>query len=143
MAATYMNMSLSISKETKLLHLDFSMKITAKHDDYLPDKVSEARKWVTRTENKLAGVDKVPPQTIDLYLDPHEKGTTLHLVGAAIETANVSIVEETGKGSSNKVVRFKFRVRVERDADTLTFANWNDGQEFWITMKQTQERLIK
>lgn len=142
MVVTYNNLSLSRDKDgEKLVTLEFSQALTADHSDYVPAKVHAAYSWLLRNDNKLIEVNHVPDQTIDVYADPKEKKPILHLVGAAVTRAKVEVIEESGKGKSKKVVRCKFLFRVERDDKVIDFAAWNDDQQFWITMVQTQAEI--
>lgn len=142
MVVTYNNLSLSRDKDgEKLVTLEFSQTLTADHSDYIPAKLSAAYSWLLRNDNKLIQINHVPDQTIDVYADPKEKKPLLHLVGATVERAIVALIEETGKGKSKKVVRCAIRFKVERDEKTIDFAAWNDDQQFWITMAQTQQEI--
>lgn len=140
MAAQYMGLSLSRDqKGEKLCSLEFSLQLTDDHADYVPEKAATAYTWLLLTDNKESKLNHVPSQTVDIFEEPKAKKPMLHIVGAAVEKASVTMIEESGKGKSRKVVRFVFRLKVERDEKTIDFAAWNDEREFWIDMKQTQK----
>jgi hypothetical protein len=143
MLATYVGLGLERDKEgEKLIHLDFSLPLNAEHDGHLPAKIKEAYDWIVASGNKAVQVIDIPAQTMDIYSDPKEKKSNLHLGGAAVTKAIISIVEQVGKGKAVQVIRFAFRVLVERDEEVLDFATQNDGLEFWITTHQTQGKLL-
>jgi hypothetical protein len=71
MAATFLTMTISRDKEDDpLVSLAFSMTLTDDHDDYIPEKVADARKWLLRSDNKAEVLQKVPAQTIDVFNEP-------------------------------------------------------------------------
>jgi hypothetical protein len=140
--ATYMGLSLSRDKDNaKECSLEFSMTLTDKHDKYLPKKVATAHKWIVETDNKAVQVNHIKPQTVDIYDDPQARKTLLHLVGGTVERASVAMIEETGKGKSKQVIRFVFRLRIERDDKAIEFGAWHDTEQFWLEMNQTQMKM--
>jgi hypothetical protein len=140
--ATYVGLSISRDKnEEKLCSLEFSMTLTEKHDRYLPKKVAKAHAWLVETDNKLVQVNHVKPQTVNIFDDPKEKKPILHIVGGTIERASVAMIEETGKGKTKKVIRFVFRLCIERDDKAIAFAAWRDTEQFWLEMDQTQMKI--
>jgi hypothetical protein len=142
MAATYVGLSLSRDKEQeKRCSLEFSMTLTDEHREYVPDKVARAQAWLVAQDNKLIQVNHVAAQTVDIFDEPKAKKPTLHIVGAEVEKASVAMIEETGKGKAKKVIRFVFRLRVERDKDVIDFGAWNDECQFWLSMAETQLSL--
>lgn len=142
-AATYLGDSKSREKDTAMVYLDFSFTLTNEHKKFVPDKVADAQTWLTKNDNKLVGVNHLPAQTVDVFLSPNEKSPELHLVGAEMTKATVSMIEETGKGKTKKVVRFKFSLLVERDRDLKDFTWENDDKQFWLTLEDTQQSLLK
>jgi len=143
MLATYVGLGLERDKDGgKLIHLDFSLQLGEEHDGHLPAKVKKAYDWILSEGNKLAQINDIPAQTIDVYLDPKERKAQLHLSGAPVTKAIVSVIEQVGKGKAVNVIRFAFRVLVERDDKVLDFATQNDGQDFWIVSHETQGKLL-
>lgn len=143
MLATYVGLGLERDKDGgKLIHLDFSLQLGEEHDGHLPGKIKEAYDWIVSSGNKAAQIVGIPAQTIDVYLDPKEKKAQLHLGGAPVTKAIVSVIEQVGKGKAVNVIRFAFRVLVEREDKVLDFATQNDGSEFWITTHETQGKLL-
>lgn len=144
MVATYNGLSLSRDKDNaKECSLEFSMTLTKGHDKYVPKKVAAAHKWIEETDNKAVQVNHIKPQTVNIYDDPKGKKPVLHVVGATIERAAVSIIEETGKGKAKKVIRFVFRLCVERDEPTIKFGAWRDTEQFWLEMDQSQRTITE
>lgn len=140
--ATYVGCKLERDKnKEKLVHLHLSIALHAEHNGYLPAKVKRAWDYLVESHDKLVQVQEIPAVTLDLYTDTKERKPLLHLVGAEFSKAIVGIFEETGKGKTNKVTRFEFRLLVERDEKTMHFAAWNDGEEFWVTMPATQKAI--
>jgi hypothetical protein len=142
MLATYVGLHLERNKDgEKLIHLDFSFPLEEAHDGFVPKRVKEAWQWLKESGNKAVQIIEIPPVTLDIYLDPKEKKAELHLVGAEFSKAVIQLIEEVGKGKAKMVTRFAFRLRVERDSDTVEFAAWRDSEEFWLKMAATQKAL--
>lgn len=141
-AATYVGMGLARDKkDEKLVYLEFSFTMTKHHSDYVPEKVADAFKWLERTDNKSIVVNHIEPQTVDIFETPKEKKATLHMTGATVSSATVGMVEENGKGKTKTVIRFRFRLMVERDEDAISFGAWRDGEQFWLNMRDTQASI--
>ncbi len=142
MVATYVGLSLSRDKDgEKLCSLEFSMTLTKEHDDYVPKKVADAHEWLVDSDNKMIQVNHIKPHTVDIYDEPNAKKPLLHVVGGTVEKASVAMIEETGKGKAKKVIRFVFRLCVERDDKAIAFGAWNDESQFWLDMDQTQRTI--
>lgn len=142
-AATYLGDSKTREKDQKLVYLAFSFTLTNEHKAHVPQKVADAQTWLSRTDNKSVDVNHLPPQTVEVFESPTTKQRELHLVGAAMTKASVSMIEETGKGKSKKVIRFKFSLLVERDDDLKAFTWENDDRQFWLELNETQASLLK
>lgn len=140
-AATYLGLTLSQYKDDKFVSLAFSMKLTKEHEDHVPEKVSDAYKWVVKTDNKQVTIQGIEKQTIEVFAAPKEKKSEMKIVGGVIEKSQVVVNEETGKGTSIDVIRFKFSVKIPRTRDAIDFAAWNDELDFWLVMKDTQRRM--
>jgi hypothetical protein len=117
------------------------MTLTEKHDKYVPRKVAKAHSWLVESDNKLVKVDHIKPQTVNVFEDPKDKKPVLHIVGGTIESASVAMIEESGKGTSKKVIRFDFWLCSERDDRAIAFAAWRDTEQFWLEMDQTQMKI--
>lgn len=142
MLATYIGLGLERNKEKeKLVHLDFSFPLEAAHSGLIPHKVEAAMDFLVDTGDKMHACQDLPLVTLDVYLDPKEKKSLLHLAGAQFTKAIVMSVEETGKTKVVEVIRFNFRLLVERTPDVIKFAAWRDGEQFWITLPGTQKDL--
>lgn len=140
--STYTNCSLMRDKKNeKLITLMFSAVLTPEHEDLVPEKIFDARQWLLKQDNKLVQVDHIPAQTVDVFDGPKSETELLHFIGAKVEKSVVSIVEESGKGKAQKVARLMLHFTVERTAETVGFAAWNDGQQYWLIVKDTQKRL--
>lgn len=140
--ATYVGCKLERDKDKeKLVHLHFSITLAAEHDGYLPRKVKRAWDYLVESHDKLVQVQEIPAVTLDLFEDTTTKKPILHLVGAEFSKAIVGIFEESGKGKTNKITRFEFRLLVERDEKTMHFAAWRDSDQFWITMMPSQKSI--
>lgn len=143
MLATYVGLGLERDKDNeKLVHLDFSFPLEDAHDGFIPKKVKEAWLWLKDSGNTLVKVGDVPPVTLDIYLDPKEKKSELHVTGAEFSRAIVQVVEEVGKGQVKLVTRFAFRLRIERTKQVIDWAAWNDSESFWLKMPATQKSIL-
>lgn len=141
--ATYLGLGLERDKENrKLLHLDFSFNLeNGQMTGLIPDRVAEAWNFLAKTDNKLIEVRNLEPITLAVFKNPTEKETLLHLPGATFSKAVIAIREEVGKGKTIEVVRFSFRLLVERTAELIKFAAWRDTEDFWIELPATQRRM--
>jgi hypothetical protein len=141
-AATYVGMGLARDKkDEKLVFLEFSFTMTKHHADHVPEKVADAFKWLERTDNKSIVVNHVEAQTVDVFETPKDKKPAIHLSGASVQAASVAMIEENGKGKTKRVIRFRFRLMVERSEDVVTFAAWRDQEQFWLVMEDTQAKI--
>lgn len=141
-AATYVGMGLARDKKDgKLVYLEFSFTMTKHHADFVPEKVAEAFRWLEKTDNKLIGVNHIEAQTVDVFETPKDKKPAIHLSGASVQAASVAMIEENGKGKTKHVIRFRFRLMVERAADVVNFAAWRDEEQFWLVMTDTQAKI--
>jgi hypothetical protein len=138
-AATYVGMGLARDKkDEKLVFVEFALTMTKLHADYVPEKVADAFKWLERTDNKSIVVNHVEAQTVDIFETPKEKKPALRVVGADVLKATVAMIEENGKGKTKRVIRFSFRLLVERSEEVIEFAAWRDEETFWLKMGDTQ-----
>jgi hypothetical protein len=51
------------------------------------------------------------------------------------------MIEENGKGKTKNVIRFRFRLMVEREKSVVDFAAWRDQEQFWLHMVDTQASI--
>jgi hypothetical protein len=141
-AATYVGMGLARDKkDEKLVFLEFSFTMTKHHTDFVPEKVADAFKWLERTDNKSIVVNHIEPQTVDVFETPKDKKPAIHLSGASVQAASVAMIEESGKGKTKKVIRFRFRLMVERSEAAINFAAWRDQEQFWLVLVDTQAKI--
>lgn len=141
MLCTYVGMGLERVKGKKFIHLDFSFPLEAAHSGLIPQKVINAMDYLLSSGDKLHACQNLPPVTLDVYIGPKEKRSLLHLPDAKFTRAIVADVEETGKLKVHDVIRFNFRLLVERDDKVIDFATKRDTEEFWVVMPATQPEL--
>lgn len=145
MLMNYIKPHFMIDKDERTFEMEFSFPLTDDHKGRLPESVEDEWKHISKsTAGKISNFD-VPPQTIGIYFAPDMK-EEVHLTAAPVTKASISIIEETGAGTSKKVTRFSFRVLVdvsEKMQVVEQFAVRNYGKELWVKMKSTQGRLIK
>jgi hypothetical protein len=141
-AATYVGMSLDRGKKgEKMVLLEFSFVLTAAHAFHVPKRLSDAYAWLVGEDNKSIQVSHIEPQTVDVFDTPRAKKTQLHMVDAVVSRAVVSMVEESGKGKTRKVIRCSVRFSVERDVDVIAYSAWRDQETFWLQLGDTQGSL--
>jgi hypothetical protein len=126
----------------RYVDLEFSFPLTPEHKGMMPRSVEEAWNFLERNgSTKVLGIE-IGDQTLDVFLAPdHEK--ELHLTAVPVTKASLAIVEQTGKGTATKEVRFIFRVRAEIGRNVCTFADWQFGNVVWIEMDDTQGTLTE
>jgi hypothetical protein len=129
-------------KDDRFVELEFSIALTDEHRDLMDEKILTA--WDFIKENHLKSVIgvPVPPQTVDLYLSPSEK-RELHLTGAEVTEAKLSLVERTGDGKTEKIMRLQFRVVSDPTKDVREFATTKYGNTIWLKMQPTQGVLAE
>lgn len=140
--ATYLGLGLERDKGRKLVHLDFSFRLVdGQMNDLIPEKVAHAWNYLAKSGDKLIEVRNLPAVTIDVYNSPKDDRAIFHNVGAPFSKAVVAIREEVGKGKTIEVVRFSFRLRLERTPEVIQFAAWRDEEDFWLEIPRTQRHL--
>lgn len=129
---------------TRYLGFEFSFPLTLQHekDGHLPGEVVDEWKHIRKSGATLVRFE-VPPQTIAVGLVPDNKEDDLMLVAAEIRRPTLDVVEETGSGKTQKVVRFKFRAFVEADKKFWDFTFNHFGESVWLSLKKTQASLLE
>jgi hypothetical protein len=128
--------------DAPMLKFEFSFPVTPEHEEYLPEEVWDAWKIVKRGHCKRYDVLAVPHQTITIAQVPDDKDD-LRIVGCQIDRPSLQVIEESGQGKNKVGIRFSFRAILERDKDSTRFAIAHDGEDVWITMRETQGTLLK
>jgi len=139
--ASYVGLGLERNKDgDAYVHLDFSFPLEKEHDGFIPKRVKEAWEWLKLSGNPLVQVGGIPGVQLRVFVDPKEKNSLLS-VDADFSKAVIQVVEETGKGKSKLVTRFKFRLLMERSKKVIEWGAWNDGAEFWLKIEPLQREL--
>lgn len=140
MVATFLDMSTSRDKDDNpMALLSFSMQLTEDHDKHLPEKIGRTRRWLSEEGNKSEVLRGISAQTIDVFDEPKAKKPIFHALGAKVVKPTIEMIEETGKGKTIVVTRFKWTLEVARTDKVKAFGWEQDTRQFWITTGDTQE----
>lgn len=139
MMANYVKPHYFLAKEQRLIGLEISFPLTDDHKSVLPKAVCDEWQHLKRSSSTRVCLD-VPPQTVDIRFAP-DHDVELHIIGAQIHRATLSVIQEKGTGAAKKVVRFSFRIVSEVMKNISTFADNEFGKVVWIEMGPTQAEL--
>jgi hypothetical protein len=138
--ADYVRPHYGMEEGNRFIELEFSFPLEQAHRGYLPKSVEEC--WTFINKKRADKVDKIEvgDQTIDIHLVPDDKAI-LHLSAVPVTRASLSLVEATGSGAAEKVIRYLFRVRVENTNDNQYFADNYYGANVWLECGDAQGEL--
>ena len=142
MFVKFVRAKLDKEKEVRTLGLEISFPLTEEHDGLLPKQAKHAWDFIEEGGAKLVRVTEIPRQSIELRMAPDMDETLLAKHGMTIESATVSLVEQTGEGKAEDVIRFSFTAWMELDKDALEFAAFNFDSNLWLRMERTQGNLL-
>ena len=129
-------------KDHILVALQCSVPIEEGHADLLPKIIEDARKDVLkkgRTRINMNG--SLPAQHAALYLSSDIDEELVTLAACKLVNVNVALIERKGEGTARTVVRLSFRLQAEFSRPLATFAEANLQNDFWLTLKDSQEPL--
>lgn len=146
MLAKYVKPHYSKDKEGNyFVGLEFSFPLNDAHKKLLPADLVHSWNAIKSGRNgrKILDID-VPPQSVNIHLAPDD-GAHLSLVYATISAASLEMIEETGSGQAQDVIRYKFRVDHPADgpanSDLREFADLKFDSSVWLQMSEVQSKL--
>ncbi len=123
-------------KGNRYVALELSQVVTAQHINLLPEIVMDAWSDITKKNRTRLDLKGVPSQIVKLYL-AHDIGeAALEMPIAKITHVSLQLIEETGTGKANKVIRLRYRLRVPLSRDVAHFSEWNFGDTYFLVMDE-------
>lgn len=137
MLAKFVRPHFDMEEDDRIIELEFSIALSDAHRALVDSEILAGWEFIEKHNPKgVFGID-VPPQTIDLFLSPNEDAE-LHLTAAEVTQAKLSLVEKTGDGKTEKIMRLQFRLVTELMKNITTFATTQYGNAVWIRMGAAQ-----
>ena len=143
MFVKFVRVKLDSDDDGRRLGLEISFPLTDEHNGMLPKQIKHALDFIKEGGAKLVRVTEIPPQSIELRMAPDMDETLLSKHGMTIESATVSLVEQTGEGKAEDVIRFSFTAWMELTKEALEFAAFNFDSNLWLSMERTQGNLLE
>ena len=129
--------------DKRMCGMQFSIALTDEHKPLLPRSVLDAWKFLDHKDGTVVQNIGVEPQTVDVFLASDMAEPELHLPFASVERASLAIIEETGKGAVQRIVRFSFRIVTDSLKNVFSFADTHFGAPYWIQIEETEPELIQ
>lgn len=127
-------------EEVPLISLRFSVPLEKGHDPLLPKIAAEAHRDLSKRGRDLIRLKDIPAQHALLFISEHH-ATEIAALPACKMMGNIAVVERRGEGTSRKIVRLAFQLQTVRSESLAHFAEMNMGADFWLQLRDTQERL--
>jgi len=141
--AFYLKPSFSKTKDgKKLVGLRFTVPLEDEHEGLLPKIVHDGYRDVKKKGRNRIGFNGVPGQCVDIYLSQDIKEESLTLPAAKFLNSRIDIIERKGEGATRKVIRLSFTLQVEQSHEVRNFATENHGNNFWLTIDESEEPLF-
>jgi hypothetical protein len=133
-------------KDTYSVSLEFSFPLTKEHEGLLPSEVAHFWKIMKKGgTRKIVDID-IEPHAVDIHLAPDD-GVHISLDYARIGHAQLALIEETGSGKAQDVIRFSFRSNHEsagpENKALREFADNHFDKSVWIKLQAVQGSLLK
>src|SRR5258707_14864348 len=109
-------------KGNRFVSLECSQVVTALHKDLLPELIIDGWEDLAKKNRKRIDLINVPSQMAKFYL-AHDIGeAALEIPAARVTHVSLEVIEETGTGKANKVIRLRYRLRVPLSRDVAHFS---------------------
>lgn len=123
-------------KGNRFVSLECSQVVTALHKDLLPELIIDGWEDLAKKNRKRIDLINVPSQMAKFYL-AHDIGeAALEIPAARVTHVSLEVIEETGTGKANKVIRLRYRLRVPLSRDVAHFSEWNFGDQYYLVMDE-------
>lgn len=126
--------------DKRFIGVALSFELTKEHEGMLPDRVVEAWEFVQGGGSKRVDVIDINPQALEIGFAPDTK-IEIEIPWNSIRKASVSVIEETGKGESKDVIRFKFTAFSEIESSVVRFCSKYFGKAVWIKLEKSQAEI--
>lgn len=121
-------------KGNRFVSLECSHAVTAIHKDLLPEIIIEAWQDIVKKNRTRLDLKGIPSQMAKFYLSHDIGEAALEIPAARITHVSLQVIEETGTGKANKVIRLRYRLRVPLSRDVAHFSEWNFGDQYYLVM---------
>ena len=123
-------------KGNRYVALELSQVVTALHKDLLPELIIDGWQDITKKNRTRLDLKGIPSQMVKLYM-AHDIGeAALEMPVAKVTHVSLQLIEETGTGKANKVIRLRYRLRVPLSRDVAHFSEWNFGDTYYLVMEE-------
>jgi hypothetical protein len=122
--------------------LAITLPLEDTHDGLLPKIIHDGYRDITKKGRKGMTFTELPGQHAMFFLtsDIHEE--SLVLPAAKMINASLALIQRKGEGEARKVIRLSFRLQVKLSKEVAHFAEQNLGNNFWLSLKETDEPLF-
>jgi hypothetical protein len=122
--------------------LAITLPLEDSHDGLLPKIIHDGYRDITKKGRKGMTFTELPGQHAAFYLTSDIKEESLVLPAAKMINASLALVQRKGEGEARKVIRLSFRLQVKLSKEVAHFAEHNLGNNFWLSLKETEEPLF-
>jgi hypothetical protein len=126
--------------DKRFIGVALSFQLTAEHEDMLPDQVAHAWEFVKQGGTKRVDIVDITPQSLEVGFASDTK-VEIEIPWNDIRKASISVVEETGKGETQEVIRFKFVAFSEIESSVVRFCSKYFGKAVWIKLEKSQVEI--
>jgi hypothetical protein len=131
-------------KGNRYVALECSQVVTADHTELLPPLIIDGWEDLAKKNRKRIDLINVPAQMVQFFLASDIKDPALHMAVAKLTHVSLEVIEETGSGKAQKVIRLRYRLRVPLSRDVAHFSEWNFGDAYYLIMAEAaSENLLE
>lgn len=122
--------------------LAITLPLEDSHDGLLPKIIHDGYRDITKKGRKGMTFTELPGQHAMFFLTSDIREESLVLPAAKMINASLALVQRKGEGEARKVIRLSFRLQVKLSKEVAHFAEQNLGNNFWLSLKETDEPLF-
>jgi hypothetical protein len=132
-------------KGTRLVAMHLSFALTEKHtaDSLLPKGIRESWDVISSKGRKKLDLVGIAGQRAEFYMTQDIDDVKLVLAAAEMSNVSLAVIQKKGDGEAQKIIRLSFRLQVPVTPDVEAFAVMNYGNDFWLTLEETEEDLFE
>jgi hypothetical protein len=122
--------------------LAITLPLEDSHDGLLPKIIHDGYRDITKKGRKGMTFTELPGQHAMFFLTSDIREESLVLPAAKMINASLALVQRKGEGEARKVIRLSFRLQVKLSKEVAHFAEHNLGNNFWLSLRETEEPLF-
>jgi hypothetical protein len=132
-------------KGTRLIAMHLSFALTEAHtaDSLLPEKIRNKWELIGKEGLTFMEVSGVPGQRVEFYMTQDIDDIKLLLGAAEMTDVALAVIQKKGDGEATRIIRLSFRLQVPVTQDVEQFAVTNYGNDFWLTLQETEDDLFE